>query len=70
MKIVTLYRYKREGGIIVSPIKPEVEYTERIRLVADDGKSLTKDGEQLYKVIDVESADGWYEIDAPEVTIG
>ena len=71
MKIITLYRYKRgDGGITVSPIKPDVEYTELVRLVADEGKSLTKDGENLYGVIDQDSADGWYEVDIPEAGEG
>lgn len=71
MKIITLYRYQRgDGGITVSPIKPDAEYTELVRLVADKGKSLTKDGEHLYGVIDQERADGWYEVDIPEAGEG
>lgn len=67
MEIKTLYRFKREdGGITVSPNKPEGEYTELVRLVADEGKVLTQDGERLFCVIDTDSADGWYEVDAPE----
>lgn len=71
MKIITLYRYAREdGGITVSPIKPDAEYTELVRLVADEGKSLTKDGETFYGVIDQETAEGWYEVDTPETSGG
>ena len=67
MQTITLYKYKREnGGITVSPVKPNCEYTEMFRLVADEGKALTKDGEDLTICIDVESAEGWYEVDAPE----
>lgn len=67
MTVKTLYRYEREGGgITVSPNKPEREYTELVRLIADEGKVLTQDGERLFCVIDVDSADGWYEVDAPE----
>lgn len=69
MKIKPLYRYEREGGgITVSPNKPDCEYTERVRLVAEKGKLLTKDGENFCRVIDVDTADGWYEVDAPEET--
>lgn len=69
MKHIPLYRYEREGGGITdSPIKPECEYTERVRLVAEEGKMLTKDGGELRRVVDVDSADGWYEVDAPEET--
>lgn len=71
MKIKTLYCYEREGGgITISPIKPNCEYTEMLRLIAGDGKMLTKDGEDLCRVVDVDSSDGWYEVDAPEETEG
>lgn len=36
-----------------------------IRLIADEGKSLTKDGIDLWNCVEVTSADGWYEVDAP-----
>ena len=66
MEIITLYRYVRtDGGTTVSPNKPDTEYTELVRLVADEGKMLTKNGEDLYLVIDQENADGWYEVDEP-----
>ena len=65
MQIITLYRYTRpDGGISVSPIKPNVEYTEMVRLIADEGKTLT-DGTNTAMCIDVSSAEGWTEIDAP-----
>lgn len=48
----------------------EVKYTygngatkTKIRLYADDGKALTQDGKTLYGSIDVDSVDGWYEVD-------
>ena len=67
MQIKELYRYKREdGGINVSPIKPEGDYTTLYRLIADEGKALTKDGENFCSVIDTDSTDGWYEVDAVE----
>lgn len=66
MQIIPLYKYEREdGGITVSPTKPECEYTEMYRLVADEGKTLTN-GETITPCIDVESVEGWSEIDAPE----
>ncbi len=38
----------------------------RINIVADSGKLLTNDGgETVYTCIDVDTADGWTEIDAP-----
>lgn len=36
---------------------------ERIRLRADDGKALTQDGVNLWGSIDVDSIDGWREVD-------
>lgn len=60
-----LYKYERVGGgITVSPIKPDCEYTECIRLIADENKAVTKDGENLFSVIDVDTLDGWYEVAA------
>ena len=67
MQIIPIYKFTREdGGVTVSPNKPNCEYTEMCRLVADEGKLLTKDGVDTTSCTDVESADGWYEIDAPE----
>lgn len=63
MQTITLYRYTRpDGGISVSPIKPNVEYTEMVRLIADEGKALT-DGTNTTMCIDVSSTEGWTEID-------
>lgn len=67
MQIITLYRYEREnGGVTVSPNKPDTEYTEMCRLVADEGKLLTSDGVNTTTCADVSTPEGWYEIDAPE----
>jgi hypothetical protein len=66
----TLYRYDNGEGIVYSLALPEnqTEYTERYRLIADEGKVLTKDDENFYTVIDIDKADSlqWYEIDKPE----
>jgi hypothetical protein len=67
MQTITLYRYSRaDGGTTISPVKPDCEYTEMVRLVADEGKVLTKDGENFTTCIDTDTADGWYEVDDPE----
>lgn len=64
MQIIKLYKYQREnGGVTVSPIKPDVEYTEMVRLVADEGLMLTRDGENLISVVDADSDEGWYEVE-------
>lgn len=66
MKPIKLYRYNREGGgVTVSPEEPDVEYQECVRLVAGEGKLLTN-GDAKTSCIDTDSADGWWEIDAPE----
>lgn len=63
MEIKTLYRYEREPNkITVSTEKPDVEYTEMYRLIADEGKILTNGETETY-CIDVDSPDGWTEID-------
>ena len=63
MQIINLYRYEREvGKITVSTEKPEGKpYTEKYRLIADEGMILTN-GEIQATCIDVESTDGWSEI--------
>lgn len=66
MQIINLYKYQREdGGVTISPEKPDTDYTSMVRLVADEGKLITNNGKDTYTVIDVESSDGWYEIDEP-----
>lgn len=63
---IPLYRFKRaDGGITVSPNKPKCGYTELIRLIADKGKVFTN-GIVKTRCKDVESVDGWTEIEAPE----
>lgn len=69
MQIKTLYKTIRpNGGVTVSPNIPEDEmYVEiMLRLIADEGKLLTINGTDTYPCIDVESDEGWYEIDAPK----
>lgn len=67
MQIVTLYRYTRlNGGITVSPIKPDdTNYIELYRLIADEGKVLVKD-DVITSCTDVDTTEGWTEIDDPE----
>ena len=69
MEVKELYRYQRvDGGISVSPVKPEGEYAITYRLIADEGKALTKNGKDLYEVIDVDTTADWYEIEVSEPT--
>ena len=64
MEIKLLYRFLRDdGGVTESLNKPDgAEYTIRYRLIASDGKLLT-DGTTETFCIDVDSTDGWTEID-------
>lgn len=64
MIVKELYHYEREDGkVTVSTEKPECDYSLRFRLIADENKVLTKDGENFTTCIDVESTDGWCEVD-------
>jgi hypothetical protein len=68
MKTKALYRFIRDdGGVSVSPIIPEdKKYTVMVRLVADEGKALTKDRENFYTVVDTDSPLGWEEMEHKE----
>lgn len=67
MRIIPLYKFIRsDGGVTVSPIKPEGEYSEMFRLVADENK-LLKNGEVETVCVDVLSTDSWEEIDPGEL---
>ena len=67
MEIRTLYRYERETGkVTVSTVKPDCDYAEMYRIVADNNKVVTLDNENFYSVIDTEIKDGWIETIDPE----
>lgn len=65
MQTIPLYRYNRpDGGVTVSPMKPDTTYAELVRLVADDGKLLT-DGNISTPCVDTENPSVWAEINDP-----
>ena len=70
MIIKKLYRYTRaNSGITTSTEKPLGNNHDTLsRLIADDNKMLTTDGENLIICIDIENyeVENWYEVDAPE----
>jgi len=67
MTIKTLYRYEREGGgITVSTEKPDCEYAETYRIIADEGMAVTQDGVDLRTVVDTDNTEGWYEVEMPD----
>ncbi len=62
METIKLYRFIRpDGGVSVSPVKPDGEYTELFRLVADEGMVLTN-GETVTSCTDTENPDIWSEV--------
>lgn len=62
MQKVTVYRYSRpDGGMSVSPVKPDTEYTELFRLVAEEGRTLT-DGVTETTCVDTDNPDAWEEV--------
>ena len=66
-----LYRYIENNQAIYSLEKPtHLDSIEYRRLIADENKALTADGEKLHSCIDVEISDipNWYEVDKPEMT--
>ena len=66
MQTITLYRYNRpEGGVTVSPVMPDCEYTTLFRLVADEGMELT-DGVIRTVCVDTETPEIWTEVEAEE----
>jgi hypothetical protein len=70
MQIKELYRYFREGGgTNVSPTKPECDYTILFRVIADEDKLITKDGENFCTVIDTDDVNEWYEVEPQEEEI-
>lgn len=62
MQKIILYRYNRpDGGVSISPVKPDTEYTELFRLIADEGGTLT-DGVNQAECVDTDNPDAWEEI--------
>lgn len=62
MQKIPLYRYIRaDGGVTVSTEKPDAEYTELTRLVADEGYALTN-GEITTPCTDTDTPGAWTEV--------
>lgn len=66
MQTIPLYRYTRpNGGVTVSTVKPDTEYTELSRLAADDGFILT-DGATFTACTDTDNPSTWSEVEDTE----
>ena len=64
MQTMTVYRYIRaDGGVSVSPDKPEGAYTEMTRIIADEGKLLKLANGDYAGSIDTADASGITEVD-------
>jgi hypothetical protein len=66
MKKLTLYRYEQDGRTVVSLDKPSGSFTEKYRLVADEGKVITN-GLVTATVIDTDSPNEWSETVQEEI---
>lgn len=63
---ITLYRFIRpDGGVTVSPVKPNGEYIKMFRLVADEGYVLTN-GVTTTLFCDTDNAEAWTEVEYRE----
>ena len=66
MQTIPLYRYTRpDGGVTVSTVKPDGDYTELFRIVADEGYTLT-DGTNYTSCMDTADPSLWSEVDDTE----
>lgn len=58
MKKETLYTYLGTNGTLTTPIHLEGIYSiKKIRLTADEGKSLTRDGKTFFPAVAVDEKD-------------
>ena len=65
MTVKAMYKYSGANGEVVSPVELPMAHSAVTRLIADSGKMITNDGESLFSVLDTDSAEGYYEVDAP-----
>lgn len=66
MQTIPLYRYIRpDGGVTVSPVKPDTDYVAMCRLVAEAGCILTN-GEDTTVCVDTDNPNEWYEVQDAE----
>ena len=61
-----LYKYEHDGMTTVSPIKPACDYTEMVRVIADEGMILQLADGTLTPCVDVDTAEGIIEIEDTE----
>lgn len=65
MTKINLYTYLGTNGVLTTPIHLEgIYYVKKVRLIADDGKVLTKNNKDFKQTVVVEESDvmNWYEV--------
>lgn len=62
-----MYKYERAKGkfTVAFSVPENKEYEEIYRLIAEEGKSITKDGIELFCCVDTDTIEGYYEIETP-----
>lgn len=68
MTKTVMYSYLGTNGTICSPVHLEdVYYIRKLRITADIGKLITKDGINLIRqiIIPEDEVNNWYEVDVP-----
>ena len=68
MKIMNIYLYQGDNGVIQTPVKlPIQELKQMRRLVADEGKILVNGEERTSCIdVDIDKIDMWQEVDIDE----
>lgn len=67
MQTTILYKYDRgDNKTTVSPIKPDCDYTEMYRLVADTDSAIT-DGTTICECVDTDDSSKWRDATFEEV---
>lgn len=67
MIIRTIYRYIKDGKTTVSPVKPEADYTETYRVIAEDGMAITN-GVIECECIDTDNPSEWHDCESSAMT--
>lgn len=72
MRTTTIYKHLLPEGVVIVSLTPprnkNIPYHTGVRLQAEEGMLLT-DGKRLAVCIDVETADGWNEVENPRYFI-
>lgn len=67
MIIKTIYRYSQGDKTTVSPTKPNVDYTETYRIIAEDGMAITN-GVVECECIDTDDTSAWHDCESTTIS--